>query len=244
MKRKALIAAVLTLTSISATAAEQRGAKAIFVDTTSGAVVERSNPQTSTGSRPAQRPRRPTTPAAAAATTMPEAIGIMYYIELVAPSGERSLVTVDRNFRSGDRILLHVKSNVDSDVAVYQREPDGRQTRLFPDSRINDGSALIKKGEDTVLPSPTAWFRFDDQTGIEHLTIILTPRTAGASPPWRTAPPTLSASHDATRPGAGSKGLIVETDTTSAQPATYAMSRIENGRVSGPVEISVTLKHQ
>lgn len=240
MKSRILIAAVVSLVSISGVAEEQRGAKAIFVDTTSDAVVAASRPQP--GAKPkAQKQRRSAAAKPAAAPVATASPGLKHYIELVSPSGERSQVTPDHTFRSGDRILLHVQSNVDGHIEVYQRGPDGMMTRLFPDERINGGSAFIRKGADTILPSPTAWFRFDDQAGIEQLTLILTPAAAVPSTPWQPTTP-AQAAHDAIQGAAGSKGLLIETDNSGPQPATYAVAR--PGAGNERLTLSILLKHQ
>jgi hypothetical protein len=239
MKTRTLIAVLVSVASLSALAADQRGAKAIFVDTTSGAVVEGTKPRP--GAKPqTQKPRRsaakPSATSAVAASP-----GLKYYIELVSPTGERRQVTTDYQFRSGDRILLHVESMVDGYIEVYQREPDGTMTALFPDQRINGGSAFIRKGEDTVLPSPTAWFRFDDRAGIEHLQIFLTPGAEGTAAPWQPTTP-AQAAHDAIQGAAGSKGLLIETDNSGKEPATYAVA--QPGARPGRMSLTILLKHQ
>lgn len=236
MNIRACMAVILSLTWWSAAEADTRGAKAIFIDTTSGAVVQGSTPQPN---KPrSQSPRR----SAGKAEKAPEAIGLMYYMELVSPSGQKSRVTADRTFQSGERILLHVQSNVDGDVAVFQRESDGRQTQLFPDDRVNGGSALIKKNADMILPSPTAWFRFDDQSGTEQLTIVLTPRSAGTSARRALAVP--MASLDPIEPGSGSKGLLLETESSGPEQATYAVRPVQNGQAAERIIIPIMLKHQ
>jgi hypothetical protein len=236
MNTRTLIAVILTLGSLTAVA-EQRGAKAIFVDTTSGAIVPGSAPQTNGKARTQKERHREKT-----APRTPEAIGLMYYIELVSPSGQTSRVTADRTFRSGERILLHVRSSVDGDVEVFQREPDGRQTRLFPDERVNGGSAFIRKNVDTVLPAPSAWFRFDDQAGIERLIVVLTPRATSA--PSRPAPPVQTVALERIESGAGSKGLLLETESTGPEQATYVVLPPQDGRGAEQIVVPIALKHQ
>lgn len=239
MKNRTLIAVVVSLASIVAMAGEQRGAKSIFVDTTSGAVVE-SKPQPPAKPATQKQTQRRSTPAATPAAAVPAASpGLMHYIELVSPSGERRQVTTDDTFRSGDRILLHMQSNVDGYIEVLQRGPNGTMTRLFPDDRVNGGSAFISKGKDTVLPSPTAWFRFDDQPGIEHLVVYLTPHGSGTPAPWQPVTP-AQAAQDAVQTGAGSKSLLIETDNSSDKPATYAVAQPGTQRMS----MTILLKHQ
>jgi hypothetical protein len=226
---------------MSAAADTQRGAKAIFVDTTSGAVVSgstaRSTPRTVNRARTeAQRAPEPPRP------PVPEVAGLMYYLEMVSASGQRSRVTADYTFHSGDRILVHVVSSIDGDVAVFQHDPDGVLTQLFPDSRVNGGSAFIPQKIDTVLPSPTAWFRFDDQTGRERLSIVLTPRVKAASP--RPAPAITAASFNEIRGRVGSKGLLLETENSGPEQATYVVRPVEHGRAAEPLIVEIVLKHQ
>jgi Domain of unknown function (DUF4384) len=235
MSSKFRIGVIVSLISVHAFAAEQRGAKAIFVDTTSGSVVQ--------GHKPAVVPRTPgrsRPEPARESTPLTEVTGLMYYLELLSPTGTRSRVTADHMFRSGDRILVHVVSSTDGDVAVFQHNPDGSTTRLFPDARVNGGSASIRKGVDTVLPSPTSWFRFDDQTGTELLSIVLTPRKAAAATPGTLS----SASFEHIRAGGGSKGLMLETENSGSEQATYVVRPTQNGRATEPIIVEIALKHR
>lgn len=247
------IATIVALGFASLAVAEEKGAKSLFVDTTSGATIQSTaaKPQarrTATTTRrkpatPARQPQRASAPPAAAAS--PEVSGLMYYVELVSPNGETSRVTTDRTFTSGERILLHVVSAVDGDVAVYQRTPNGQAARLFPDDRIRNGSGRIAKGVDTALPSPTSWFRFDEQPGTEELTIVLTPRTADdAAPRAQSAPQLAAARYYELAAGDGGKGLVVETDSAGPAPATYVVRRAVSGRPPEPVVVTIRLKHR
>lgn len=239
MKTRTVTAVILSLLSLAAGAAEKRGAKAIFVDMTSGVQVQGSAPASEPHARSRQRSRTKQPAKTQAAAVMPQASGLMIYLELISPSGERSRVTPDRVFRTGERIRMHVTSSIDGDIAVYQRNPDGSATTLFPDPRVNGGSAFIAKGVDTVLPSPGAWFRFDDQVGTEHLTIVLNPHRPAQAPP----PVTRVASYDQLQSGAGSKGLMLETENSGPEQAMYAMSPVEPGRADGIV-VSIALNHR
>jgi hypothetical protein len=239
MNVKSWIAVVISLISLSATAAEKRGAKAIFVDTTSGAVVDGSKPQTAPRTSKRNRINRGPEPAA---THAAEVAGLMYYLELVSASGQRSRVTADYTFHSGDRVLVHVVSSIDGDVAVFQHDPDGVATQLFPDARVNGGSAFVPKKVDTILPAPTAWFRFDDQTGTERLSIVLTPRQKAAPP--RPAATMTTASFDAIRAGGASKGLVLETENSGPEQATYVVRPMQDGRPAEPLIVEIALKHR
>jgi hypothetical protein len=171
--------------------------------------------------------------------------GLKYYVELVSSNGETSRVTTERVFSSGERILLHVVSSVDGDIWVYQRAPDGRTVTLFPDKRIRDGNAHIVKGVDTILPSPTSWFRFDNQSGTEELWLVLTPRAAAAAPQdSQVTILTASMSYDELTSATGSKALVVEVDSTGPEQATYAVRRTTNGQPPERIVVPVRLKHR
>jgi len=239
MHTKSCIALIVSLITLNA-AAEKRGAKAIFVDTTSGAEVQASKAQPS--SRPVSRSHRSSRTSQRAAPAVPEVAGLMYYLELVSPSGERSRVTADHTFHSGDRILVHVMSSIDGNVAVFQHEPDGRTAQLFPDPRINGGSGYIARRVDAILPSPTAWFRFDDQPGTERLSIVLTPPPARAAPQQVASVTTSSLDH--LRASGGSKGLVVETENSGPAQATYVVRPMQDGRTVEPLVVEIALRHQ
>lgn len=239
---KTLLGTLTGLCVAAILSAQEKGAKALFIDTTSGAAFQSSaaTPVSRSTKPAAVKPSR-----ARASTPAPEVSGLMYYLELVSPTGETSRVTTDRTFTSGERILLHVVSAVDGEIAIYQRTPSGQAARLFPDQRIRNGDARISKAVDTVLPSPTSWFRFDDRPGTEELTIILTPRS-GSTPPPRSPSPlqTVSTSYDDIASASGAKGLVVETDHDSPAPATYVVRRAVSGGQPEPIVVTVRLVHK
>ena len=140
---------------------------------------------------------------------------------------------------------MHVTSSIDGDIAVFQRASDGRQLKLFPDDRIHNGSSLIARGVDTALPSPTSWFRFDHQPGTEELTLVLTPRAALTAPPG--SPVSIqnaSLQYEEIGLAAGSKGLVVETDSVGPAQGTYVVRRSVVGRPPEPIVMAVRFKHR
>lgn len=238
MKTSIVTAVILGLISFAVGAAETRGAKAIFVDVTSGVQVQGNVPGSEARARSQNRSRSNRPAKREATAAVPQASGLMIYLELLSPSGQRSRVTPDRIFHSGERILMHVTSSMDGDIAVYQRNPDGSATMLFPDPRVNNGSAFIAKGVDTVLPSPGAWFRFDDQIGTEHLTIVLKPHRSAETPPAIRV-----ASYDQLQQAGGSKGLMLETENSGPEQAMYVMRPVGSGHAEDIV-VSVALNHR
>lgn len=231
-----------------------QGAKALFVDSLSGAEISTaSSPRPAAAgsgrkakpSATARRTASPTSPSPSTSPTAQMASGIMYWVELVRPSGESVRVTTDRVFRSGERIRVHMMSNVDGDVAVYQRGENGRAVLLFPDRRVNDGTARVVKGATTMIPSGTSWFRFDDRPGIERITVLLTPRTGPMREDLNAGGATRLASserqYDDLRAAGGSKDLILEIDTSGPEPASYA---VRSSDTKDPVMIEIELKHE
>ena len=240
MRVKMILA--LAVCASTAFAADEKGAKSLFVDSTSGAAFN-----SPAAKQPARNSRAATRKQAPAQTSTPvaEVSGLMYYVELVSPTGETNRVTTERVFNSGERILLHVVSSIDGDIAVYQRTPDGRPAKLFPDERIHNGNAHIVKGADTVLPSPTSWFRFDNNAGTEELTLVLTPRMASQdSQDLSAAVQVASMQYDEIKSAAGSKGLVVETDRVGPAQGTYVVRRTVSGRAPEPIVVAVHLKHR
>lgn len=242
MSRAFPIMLVLCLASAAFAEEGTKGAKAIFIDSTSTTIVVTES------ATPAKRRNKPTTrkptPPAVARSAATEVSGLMYYVELVSANGETSRVTTDRVFRSGERILLHVTSSIDGDIAVLQRMPDGQLTTLFPDARIRNGSAYISKNVDTILPASTAWFRFDNEPGTEELILRLTPRVATAPPEQSRVTHATPIRTDDITSAAGSKGLLVETENTGAQQATYVVRRTEAGQVPEPIVVRILLEHR
>jgi hypothetical protein len=236
-----LTALVITLASGASAGDAEKGAKAIFVDSTSGAVISSAAASEAKGTPGTNARKRTVAPASASAA---EVSGLMYYVELVSPKGETSRVTTDRVFHSGERILLHVVSSINGDVAVYQRAADGRAAKLFPDDRIDVSNAHITRGVDTILPSPTSWFRFDDRPGTEELTIVLTPQTTPATQRQLMAGLATPARYDDIALASGSKGLVLETDHAGPAQATYVVRRTEGSRPPESIVVAIRLDHR
>jgi len=234
------ILAILSFLSCSTSALAEsadQGAKSMFRDSTSGASFVGNAAKSANTSKKKTSRKEP----APSVTQTAEVSGLMYYVELVSPKGEASRVTTDRVFRTGERIRLHVVPSIDGQIVVYQRAPDGRNVVLFPDPQSAVGNPVVTKGADTVLPSPTAWFRFDGQQGIEELTIVLLPRTS--ADPQRQQQVASIATELASLVSGG-KGLLVETDKTGAEQATYVVRRNEGNGPLQPISVGVQLVHR
>ena len=231
---------------------QKDGAKALFSDPTSGAHVTSGENRKS---GPSTTPRPPVTPAqrnSGSTTTVAEPTivntGLMYYVELIEPRGEVLRVNSTRVFHSGERIRLHFTSNLDGQITVVQKKPDGSSQVLFPDQRINGGNNLIKANIDTVLPSDLAFFKFDEKSGQEHLMVLLTAVRA-ESEKIASSPPTGDKAAQIASlitQESGSKDLFVEVDNSAQKPATYVVTSIgpDSKLPHGVVAVEIVLNHQ
>jgi len=221
----------------------QNGAKALFLDPTSGAAVASRSARTTARSAPA----------AAKATAPATGVnaGLMYYLEIARPDGSLQRVSPTTIFRSGDRIRIQLQSNVNGRLVIAQRDPDGTSSVLFPDPRVNGGDNRIQAKQLTALPSASTWFRFDDNPGEEHLLVMLTPDINQAAPgvlplvppkQWdqrRTEEVTLLA--QAQR---GSKALVVEVDNSRDSAATYVVQPAGQTVSQGVITTEIILIHR
>lgn len=222
----------------------QKGAKALFLDPTSGAAV---------ASSPARASGKSTTPVAKkqdSVTTVANA-GLMYYIERQRPDGQFERVNPTVTFRSGDKIRIQLKSNANGRLVIAQRDSDGGSSVLFPDPRIAGGDNRIRAGQVTALPSETTWFKFDEHPGAEHLFVMLTPEgnqvAPGAFPDvppkqWdsrRTEQVALLAQAQK-----GSKALVIEVDETKESPATYVVQPAGKVVDQGVITAEIVLQHR
>jgi hypothetical protein len=235
--------AAATIAAGLAWAQSEQGAKALFHDSTSGVTLQ---------SPGAPKPTpRPTTTTSTTTSTRPASpkpapvTGLMYYVELLQPSGEALRVNTTRGFRSNDRIRFHVLSNVSGRLAILQSENGGAFEPLFPHPQLRGGDDRVESGVETVIP-----MRFDSRPGKIKLLMMVTAASAPQPPQERRseapAPsvPRPQAPYDPRAPigkprppdegqilaqirlqqGAGSKGLKVETDDSPKQAAQYAVS--------------------
>ncbi len=242
--RNAFIMATLMMgVAFADDAPAHKGAKALFLDPTSGSGVATVAPAGSTARRAVTR--KPAEPAPTVVNA-----GLMYYIERQGPDGRVDRVNPSTVFHSGDKIRLQLKSNVEGRLVIAQRNADGTSSVLFPDSRANGGDNRIKANEFAVLPSWGSWFKFDENAGEERLLVMLTPGTGNSQPqtmpadlirPWdekRTKEATLMA--QAQR---GSKALVIEVDQ-SKDAATYVVQPVGRTVSQGIITTEIVLTHR
>ena len=102
-------------------------------------------------------------------------LGLRYAVLKRDASGQYSEVDPDTNFRSGDRIRLHVDANTSGYLYVVMQGSSGTWKLLFPSAEVAGGSNLVRKGESRQIPpGNTGQFVFDEQAGNEKLFIVLT----------------------------------------------------------------------
>jgi len=245
MIRKAMLASILVTGALAAQdAAPQKGAKALFLDPTSGAAL------TPTSGR---APGKTTTAAARKQDTNPVAVnaGLMYYIERQRPDGQFERVNPTVTFRSGDKIRIQLKTNANGRLVIAQRDSSGGSSVLFPDPRVAAGDNRIRAGQVTALPSETTWFKFDEHPGDEHLFVMLTPEGNQAAPgafpdvppkEWdsrRTEQVALLAQAQK-----GSKALVIEVDEAKESPATYVVQPAGKVVEQGVITTEIVLHHR
>lgn len=97
--------------------------------------------------------------------------GVQYWIELKR-NGRVTRVNNKFDFQSGDRIKIHVKSNIDGFAYVILKEGSGGEHAvLFPDAKLRDDNR-IKAGCDYSLPGD-GYLMFDSHPGNEKLMLVL-----------------------------------------------------------------------
>ncbi len=255
---------------LAAAATPVKGAKEIFFAPTDGALVSASHsnsfkaptaPQSGkTNISTARPPKKEGTPPprvgqATKPTLQPQdlrpiqvvtktsTLGLSYWIELVGQDGKGQQVTENRIFKSGERIRLHFRTNGDGNIALIQLGSSGTSSVLFPDPAKGLGDSRITAGEDRILPTDSAWFRFDDTQGTEKVLVLF------AKSPEELDTFSIRPTMDATATMAvlrtadgirGSKDLILETETEKvSEIGTYGVNL-----AGKPVVMEIQLRHQ
>jgi hypothetical protein len=170
-------------------------------------------------------------------------LGLSYWIELVGEDGRGQQVTDNRIFRSGEKIRLHFRSNADGNIALIQLGSSGTSSVLFPDSTKGLKDSRISAGEDRILPTESAWFRFDNTPGTEKILVIFARSqqeldTFSIRPSMdATATKAVAKNVNAIR---GGKDLILETETEKvSEIGSYGVNL-----AGKPVVMEIELKHQ
>jgi hypothetical protein len=199
------------------------GAKAYFYNATSDVEIKDGGPAVGT------KPKTPghQGPGGGSGGSNTGAVGVQYSIELQTPDGKMSTVPSTYTFHTGDRIRLHIKTNVDGRLVVMQSQDQGPYRLLFPPSPSADNR--VKKFGDNVFPPK--FFRFDQNPGDVKLMLMVTadgakpnmvavtvplreapgPQTQVAPPPPSQAPPVVPVDSTPPPPG-GTQDLRADYD--------------------------------
>lgn len=107
----------------------------------------------------------------------PKNAGIKYRIEL-RRNGSTTQVDEDMVFRRGDKIRLHVTSNINGYAQVSLRKgSSGKSAILFP---TTGECAKVIAGKEFRLPA-VGFLEFDDKPGKEVLVVAVTPQASTTS---------------------------------------------------------------
>lgn len=247
----------ITTVSLSCFAQDQTGAKALFFDSSSGVTLH------SSGQAPIARNSSPTPSgtiqaAKAAPAAEGEVTGLRYWIEVQTEQGQLLRVNSSRMFRSGERIRIHVESNVDGSLVILQSQDSGPFSKLFP---AGSNSGRVEKLKDEVFPSKSGWFRFDSKPGDIRLMLMIQSEKSTAEPLLALSKVTPQSS-TLTAAGLnsdqekqleirmraqiehlkGSKALVIEDDNSSSNSATYVMADTRRASSIEPGIIATELR--
>jgi hypothetical protein len=209
-----------------------QSAKSIFDDPTSGTAIASSATAASPNSgNPGSGPKT-----GSAKLNRPWAVpGLNFWLEELMPGGEVKRVSTSQQFHTGDRIRLHLRSNMPGYLEIVTQQSGEAAELLFPSAKIKDNK--VERLQTKVFPSSTAWFKFDDRPGELRLTLSLTGARQGVAAPPVEAPPTLIAEADRAM---SDKGLKIEEDPS---PNTGSVHAVKLGQpASGPAKISLHVR--
>jgi hypothetical protein len=192
------------------------GAKQLFRDTSTGVSIV-SGPE----KRPPGRSGQPNNPAPqtppASQKPNTDVTGLMYYVEVIQPSGQALRVNTTRIFHNGERIRFHVLSNVSGRLTILQSENDGAFLPLFPHPQLRGGDNRVEQGKETVIP-----MQFDNRPGNIRLMLMLVADGAAGSNQQ-------TASNTAKPSGGNTPVSTTPQQTRPANPQTPVQTASNNG---------------
>lgn len=200
-------------------AQDQSGAKRIFYDPATGTLLsdkerKQKTPQGRTKVRPAVAEQVKYT-------------GIHYWIELEGGG----MVTDKRVFFTGQRIRLHVRSNVDGYLSLWTLDSSGNGKVLFPPSSGGSTDNFMKADSEFALPG---FVKFAPPPEDERMLIFFS-RNKDEVPKAQD-----SVTESSRFLAKGQKSLEFETDeNNTTEIGTYAVNR-----QGGPIAVVVQLKHK
>ncbi|HXT69651.1 MAG TPA: hypothetical protein VN700_07845 [Vicinamibacterales bacterium] len=224
------------MTRLSTTFAAVALAAGMGVQEPTGARSLFYNPATGSTAKAAPSPPRvPATPPAsstgaprpvAPVPTGTRSVGVHYWIDLTG----RGPVADTHSFASGDRIRIHVRTNVDGFLSVWALNTSGRASLLLPVDGDTAGTP-VKATQDYVSPL----IRFQPPAQDERLLLCFAR--------LRSELPSLDlVEGDEARAAflaRGARNLIVETvEVTAGEVGTYVVNR-----QGGPIVRPILLRH-
>lgn len=89
---------------------------------------------------------------------------------LLNRNGQETTVRPTHNFVSGDRIKFILEMNYSGYLAILNKGTSGRQNLIYPQA---GGVSQVQVKKQIELPSGSDWIRFDEQTGTEQVTFLM-----------------------------------------------------------------------
>ncbi len=158
-------------------------------------------------------------------------MGLNYWLDL---DGVGS-VTSDHVFRTGDRIRLRVRSNVDGYLSLWSLDSSGRGTLLFPKPGSGEESNKVQADTEYVTPGE---IRFAPPVEEERLLVFFSRSSADIPSP--TGGQTDSTAIAKVLGPTGSKALIFESEKkVASEVGDYIVNK--NG---GPIATEIRLRHK
>jgi Domain of unknown function (DUF4384) len=218
-----LIVSLMSLAQGSLVLCAQReaGAKQLFYDPASGAMIKSNEKQMDR--RTGKLKVKPVVPEKA------KYVGLNYWIDL----NEVGAVTSDHVFHTGDRIKLRIRSNVDGYLSLWSLDSKGRGTLLFP--KPGEGSNKVQADTEYVTPGE---IRFAPPVEDERLLVFFSRSTSDVpSPTGSQADSTAVAK---VLGSTGSKSLVFESEKkVTAEAGDYVVNKS-----GGPIAKEIRLKHE
>lgn len=138
-------------------------------------------------------------------------------------NGKLSFVKPTYKFRSGDKIRLRLSTNFQGYISLLNVGSTGEVKLLYP--YIGADNSVVPS-KDIQIPASDAWIVFDDKTGTENLTVIMSKEPLGES-----------TDNYSNLRQSNSRDLLIE----YAADAVYAVC--EEERITKPVGFTLMLKH-
>ena len=223
----------------------QKGAKALFIDSLTNQPMRLKKAEIPSVSR-----KQKTSSNKQAIVEVPAVTGLMFHVELLRTNGEVTQVNSSRVFHTGDRIRIHLNSNVTGNLVIFQSEDGSEPELLFPTGKL---SGRVTKESEVVLPSSRAWFVFDEHPGQILLKLKLTAdaseepdQTPSPANDTETVVAAANSVHLLEEAQKGSKALKIEIDDSSVNASQVVVvdSRRDPHIQPGRIAVEIRLTHR